>query len=63
MNYYNALAESLPLDVGWEVLLNQTQMELQLGVGVRIGESNLVDVLFQIKIESDTHDVPFVVLW
>ena len=63
MNYYNALAESLPLDVGWEVLLNQTQMELQLGVGVRIGESNLVDVLFQIKIESNTHDVPFVVLW
>lgn len=50
------------MDVGWEVLLDQTQMELQLGVGVWIGQSDLIDVFFQIEIESYTQYVPFVVL-
>ena len=50
------------MDVGREVLLDQTQMELQLGVGVGVGQSDLIDVLFQVKVQGYAQYVSLIVL-
>lgn len=51
------MADDFTVDNGWEMFVNQVQIELQFRERVRISQSNLVNIFFNVKVEGQTQDV------
>jgi len=52
------MAYNFTMDNGWEMFVNQVQIELQFGKRIRISQGNLVNIFFDVKVEGQAQNVP-----